>query len=250
MRRHNDPQEEGHAPPSSSWAAARLQVSLAAAALCGAAALPAQASTLIGWADIPVAGLQPAPPEAGSALIQYMLLRRAEEQRLQALRERYPDRSFPSPPDARAGAITSLAVSMVQAAVSVVAPSSLSWGLKAPSEVTDLFAALRVIDDPLDLNGDLRLKVLLPTPPEQIRLLDSRTVLITQPHWSLHPLTQTSYVSSLEYLQVRLDAAYTGPVPEPSTWALMAAGLAAAVVAGKRRVSGGQAAGKRRASGR
>lgn len=214
---------------------ARMQASLAAAALCGAAALPAQASTLVGWADIPVAGLQPAPPEAGSALIQYMMLRAAEEQRLQALRERYPDRHFPSPPDARAGAATLLAGSIVQAAVSLAAPSSPSWGLKAPGEVTDLFAALRVIDDPLDLNGDLRLKLLLPTPPEQIRLLDSRTVLITQPHWSIHPLSQTSYVSSLEYLQVRLDAAYTGPVPEPSTWALMAVGLAAVAVVARRR---------------
>lgn len=208
---------------------------LAAAALCAAAALPAQASTLIGWADIPVPGAQPAPPEPGSALIQYMQLRVAEERRLQALRERYPERDFPSPPDARVGAAIHLFGSVVQAAMSLAAPSSPSWGLKAPAEVTDLFAALRVIDDPQDLDGDFRLHVLLPTPPEEIRLLDSRTVLITQPRWSTHPLTQTSYVSSLSYLQVRLDAPYTGAVPEPSTVAMLAAGLGAVGWAARRR---------------
>lgn len=228
--------------PSTRLPALRVRCTLRAGAalstclaLALAAALPARASTLIGWADIPVPGAQPAPPEPGAALIQYMLLRQAEEQRLQALRERYPDRDFPSPPDARAGAATLLAGAVVQGALSLAAPSSPGWGLKAPREVTDLFAELRVIDDPQDLNGDFRLQVLLPTPPEQIKLLDSRTVLITQPRWRTHPITQASYVGSLEYLQVRLDAPYTGVVPEPSTWALLAAGLGAVVAVARRR---------------
>lgn len=197
--------------------------------------MPAQASTLIGWADIPIPGAEPAPPSAGSAWQNYLLLRHAEEMRLEALRARYPDRDFPTPPDARKGAAQTLAAAIIQGAMSLAAPSSPSWGIKVPGEVTDLFAELRVIDDPQDLDGNRLPKLLLPTLPQQIQLLDSRTVLITLPQWRTQPVSEIRYVSSLQYLQVRLDAPYTGVVPEPSTWALMAAGLGAVGWAARRR---------------